>query len=106
MRVDEIISIVDALKSNEISEDVKVFWINEVEGRVHCEIKKRPIEEFESLSAMDDELTIPLPYTKIYLSYLLAMIAFASKEYDLYSDITLRYEQELSDYAKLCLRDR
>ena len=106
MRVDEIIAICDAIKTNEISEDLKLYWLNEVEGRVHCEINKSPIEGFSKLTTMAQELSIPMPYAKIYLSYMLAMIAFATKEYDLYADITNRYERELYEYAKYCLKAR
>lgn len=106
MRVDEILSIADSLKENEISEELKMHWLNEVEGRVHCEINKFPAENFEKISTTLHELSIPMPYSKIYLTYLLAMMSFASKEYDLYADIYMKYEREFSDYAKLCLRER
>ena len=106
MRVDEIISIVDSLKENEISEDLKLYWLNEVESRVHCEIHKLPVDDFAKITTMDHELMIPMPYAKIYLNYLLAMIAFATKEYDLYTDIAMRYEREFSEYAKFYLRVR
>lgn len=106
MRVDEILSIVDSLKKNEISEELKLYWLNEVEARVHCEINRLPTEDFEKISTTLQELTIPMPYSKIYLTYLLAMISFSSKEYDLYTDIYMKYEREFSDYAKFCLRER
>ena len=106
MRVDEMLSIADSLKKNEISEELKIYWINEVEARVHCEINKLPIDEFEKISTTVENLSIPMPYEKIYLSYLLAMMAFVAKEYDLYTDIYMKYESEFSEYAKFCLRER
>ena len=106
MRVDEVISIADSLKPNQISEELKIYWLNEVEGRVHCEIYKSSIDELNKIKTMDQELAIPMPYAKIYLNYLLGMMAFALKEYDLYADLTMRYEREFSEYAKFCLRSR
>ena len=106
MRVDEILSIVDSLKKNEIGEELKLHWLNEVEGRVHCEINKLPPEEYVKISTTLEELSIPMPYARIYMTYLLAMMSFVSKEYDLYTDIYMRYESEFSEYAKYCLRER
>ena len=106
MKVEEILSLADALKKNEISEEVKLHWLNEVEGRVHCEIFKSKVEDFVKLTALDHELSVPMPYSKMYLSYILAMIAFSSKEYDIYTDIMMQYEQNFSQYAKFCLRQR
>lgn len=106
MRVDEILSIADSLKKNEIGEELKLFWLNEIEARVHCEINKLPLEEFKKISTTLQELSIPMPYARVYLTYLLAMMSFVSKEYDLYTDICIKYESEFSEYAKFCLRER
>lgn len=106
MRVEEILSLADSLKKNEISEEVKLHWLNELEGRVHCEIFKRSIDDVVKLTALNQELSIPAPYTNVYISYLLSMIAFATKEYELYADLMMKYERDFSQYAKFCLRAR
>ena len=106
MRVDEILSIADSLMVNQISEELKLHWINEVEGRVHCEIMKAAPADFVSVNAMDHELSVPMPYAKMYLSYILAMIAFADKEYDLYTDVMMKFERDFCEYAKFYLRTR
>ena len=106
MTIGEIVSIADSLKRNEISEEVKLHWINDVEGRVHCEIFKFTPESYITLTGMKQELMIPMPYARIYIGYILAMAAFASKEYDLYSDLMMRYERDFAEYAKFCLRTR
>lgn len=106
MRVEEILSLADALKSNDISEEVKLHWLNELEGRVHCEIFKRSIDDVVKLTALDQELSVPAPYTSVYISYLLAMIAFAVGEYELYAELSLKYERDFLKYAKFCMRAR
>jgi len=106
MRVDEILSIADTLKENAISEEIKLQWLNDVEGRVHCEIFKQSSEDFVTLKTTKDELSVPMPYARVYLNYILAMMAFIMKEYELYTDVMLRYERDFSEYAKYCLRSR
>lgn len=106
MRVDEILSIADTLKENQISEEIKLQWLNDVEGRVHCEILGKAPEDFVTLKTTKDELSVPMPYARVYLNYILAMMAFIMKEYELYTDVMLRYERDFSKYAKYCLRSR
>ena len=106
MRVDEILSTADTLKENGISEEIKLQWLNDVEGRVHCEIMGKASEDFVALKTTKDELSIPIPYANVYLNYILAMMAFIMKEYELYTDLTLKYERNFSEYAKYCLRKR
>ena len=106
MNIQGILSIADSLKSNQINEELKIHWLNDVEGRVQCEILKSYPKSFSGFTTMKQELSVPAPYTRMYISYLLAMIAFAEKEYDLYTDLMMRYENEFSEYAKFCLRTR
>ena len=106
MKISEIVSIADSLTPNEISEEVKLHWINDVEGRIHCEILKFSPKSYMKLTGMKQELMVPMPYARIYVGYILAMAAFTKKEYDLYSDLMMRYERDFSEYAKYCLRSR
>ena len=106
MRIDELLNIADSIRKNEISEELKICWINDVEGRVHCEILRFSPESYIKLSNSRQELSIPMPYARVYLSYMLAMMAFVMKDYELYTDVMMKYEQEFSEYAKYCLRSR
>jgi len=106
MTVDEIITLADAIKKNDIGEELKLRWINDVEGRVHCEIKRLPLGDFKELVSTEQELSVPEPYSKMYLSYILSMIAFVKGDYGLYSDVYMQYERDFTEYAKFCLRGR
>ncbi len=106
MRVNEVIAIVDAMKANELSEEVKIAKLNDVEGRVFCEIGKGTPKDFCAVISSSDELSVPAPYSKMYVLYLLALIAFQGKEYEMYEKMLLEYEQSFLDYAKYCVRNR
>ena len=106
MTVQDIILIADSMKPNKINEEVKLHWLDDVEGRIHCEILKASPDDYIRITTLRRQLSIPTPYAGIYISYILAMIAFAEKEYDLYTDISMRYEKEFSEYAKFCIRTR
>ncbi len=106
MKVGQIISIVDELKENEINEEIKMFWINEVEWRISGEIFKRKIGEFKELVSFSDELSVPEPYSRLYVLYLDAMIAFSKGEYDTYFTVIAEFEKVFSEYARFVIRNR
>lgn len=106
MKVERLIATVDAIKENDVNDDTKLIWINEVEGRVACEIHKKNALEYRNIISINDELSIHEPYSRIYMLYLIAMIAFTKGEYDLYSRTTVEYEAAFSEYAKYVIRNR
>lgn len=106
MKVERLIATLDAIKENTVNDDTKLVWINEVEGRIACEIHKKTTAEIRSLVSGSDELSVPEPYSRIYILYLVAMIAFTQGEYDLYSRTVIEYETAFSEYAKYVIRSR
>ncbi|MBE6647344.1 MAG: hypothetical protein E7611_06910 [Ruminococcaceae bacterium] len=106
MKVEKIISIVDAVKTNSVNDDTKLAWINDVEGRVACEIHKKSADEFKSLVNGEEELSIPEPYSRMYTLYLIAMIALVQGEFDLHSKAFTEYELAFSEYARYSIRNR
>jgi len=106
MKAGELIAIVDSIKQNEISEDVKFAWLNEAEARELCEIRKEPALDMGAISCGESELSVPSPYSKMYSMYLVAMIAFVLGEYDTYAKANAEYEQVFYEYAKYCIRTR
>ena len=106
MTVRELLSLADAAKPNELGDDLKLRWINDVEGRIECEIHKRPISEFKSVLGEDDVLCVPDSHSGLYLPYLLSMIAFAGADYEAYSRASVDFETALHAYAKFYIRNK
>ncbi len=106
MKVERLIATLDAIKENTVNDDTKLVWLNEVEGRIACEIHKKNTEETGMLVSGEDELSVSEPYSRIYILYLIAMIAFTEGNYDLYSRTVIEYEAAFSEYAKYVIRNR
>ena len=106
MKVNEIISIIDELKENDVNDELKLFWLNEVEGRINGEIFKRKREELQSIVSLSDDLSAPSTYSRIYVLYLGAMIEFGKGNYDSYYKILAEFEKAFSEYAKYIIRNR
>lgn len=106
MKVGQIISIVDELKENDVNEEIKLFWLNEVEERIASEIFKRSTSETKPLVSLGEELSVPTPYQRLYVLYLEAMIAFSKGDHDSYFKINGEFEKAFSEYSRYVIRNR
>lgn len=106
MKAGQVITMVDELKENEINDEIKLFWLNEVEGRINTEIFKRDASEFKELVSLGDELSVPMPYSRMYLLYLDAMIDFRLGNYDAYIAAVSQFEKVFADYSRYLIRNR
>lgn len=101
MKIKDIISYVDSVKPNAFSDDVKVQWINEVEGFVQTDVMLLDITEIITYRYPEDretELLVPAPHNKIYYTYLTAMVDFANGEYNKYANTLQMYNEFLDEY--------
>ena len=106
MKVRELLELVDAAKPNEITDSVKMHWINDVEGRAFCEIRGKDPKEFAPLMGEDGELSIPDAYAVTYQLYLTAMIELFAGNYTAYETVNALYEAALATYARYVIRNR
>lgn len=106
MKIGQIISIIDELKENEVNEEIKLFWLNEVEGRIVSEIFKRGTNEIKTLVSLGDELSAPEPYSRLYVLYLEAMLSFSKGDFDAYFKINGEFEKAFSEYSRYVIRSR
>ncbi len=106
MTVRELIDMADAVKANELQEQIKLRWINDIEGRVFCEIYKGSPDAFSPRVSDSETLFVPEPYSSVYLPYLIAMIAFAKGEFEAYHNAMIEYEASWLTYAKYYLRSK
>ena len=105
MIVRELLEIIDATKQNEVPDNLKLQWINDVEGRVQCEIHKVKPEMVRVVASDEDELTLPQPYCSAYTLFIVSMIEFAEGNYSDYARLSLEFEKNLEIYAKWYIRN-
>ncbi len=106
MKIEEAISIADTFKSNIIDEELKLKTLNDVECRIMCEVFGGEPEDYTVKTSLCDELSLPLPYTKIYILALLALISLSSGQEEVFLSYSKQYEDAFRDYAKYRLRKR
>ncbi len=106
MKVDEIITLVDTIKPNKVSEDLKLKVLDDIECRILCDIFGKDAGEHKALTSMDDELSVGSPHSQMYIFSLLSLVALVGKEYEYSSALASKYEQAFLNYAKYCLRNR
>ena len=105
MTVREMLDVIDSTVHNEVEDALKVRWIKDVEGRVLCEIGKRPPEELKEVLSEDDVLSVPEAYARVYLLFAVSMIEFSKGNYDGYARLTAEFERALELYARWYIRN-
>lgn len=89
MKINQVIALADELKPNDFSPELKISWLNQVEGMVQTEVFLWDRIDFVTYSYPEDlerELLVSSPFDKIYAVYLSAMIDFAHGEYNKYQN--------------------
>ncbi len=106
MKANEIIAMADAIMPNELLEEAKLRCVKNVDGRVLCEIHKLDPKKIDQAISLDDELAVSVPYSEMYMFYLLAMIAFSMGDHSLYQKMMSDYERAFCEYAKYYIRSK
>lgn len=99
MKVQTIIDRLDRVKPNAYTDEDKLAWLNEVEGKVQTEIHLISIADVKQLDSLDDELTVPFPYDVLYDFFMQAMVDFYNGEYDRYANTYEMFNEKWGDYA-------
>ena len=105
MTVREMLDIIDSTKQNDVNEAIKVRWINDVEGRVQCEIYRVDPKHVKAVAAEDDCLSVPDAYSMLYMLFVVSMIEFTAGNYTDYTRLTTEFEKALELYAKWYIRN-
>lgn len=127
MTTGEIIRKVDELRPNTYTDQMKIGWLSELDGKIHAEIicthtdkkeddetpwnnpldiengAKEPennVQPFTTYSTLNDELLIPFPYGgDVYVFYLMSQIDFYNAEIAKYNQSITLYNNAYQAYA-------
>ena len=95
MTIREAITLADAQKPNQVSKELKIRWLSELDGRVMCEIiSPKGEERFAGYAATTSEetvLKVPYPYDAVYPAWIAMHVSRVNGE-------TAR----CNDYADVC----
>lgn len=105
MTINEVITQVDELKPNQVSEDIKVRWLSVLEGKIIDEIilthELADRIEFNgyTINDMETELLVPDTYADLYIYYVEAMIDQVNNEGARYASSMQMFNNAWQDYA-------
>lgn len=92
MKIIEVINRVDELKQNTYTQEQKVAWLSQLDGRIKRTVidtheggDSAPFLGYDPARDMERELLIPTPYDEIYCRWLEANIDQYNGEYDRYN---------------------
>lgn len=107
MKIKEALDRTFALRPDSFPQEEKIAWLNELDHQTYIEVFATHENNTASeavfpytAEAMDQELLIPSPYDKVYISYLKARIEEAYGENDSYNNAVTMYQQQLSDFRR------
>ena len=95
MTIQELITKVKEEKPNTFETAKYIEFINEVESTV-CDVIRREFEPY-TIDDLAEDLIVPAPHSRLYVSYVKAMIDYANEEYASYQ---LNQEQYNIDFAE------
>ena len=98
-----VLELIDDIKPNAFSDEVKTAWVNEVEGLVQTEVFLLAVEDVVQYQWPADSgatLLAKPPHDKIYWVYLSAMVDFGNGEYDKYQNTMQMFNQFFGEYMR------
>lgn len=102
MKITKIMQLADMIAPNKLPNEIKVHYLNEVEGVVATEVLMLSTADVPVYTAddIDIEMLVKPPHDKLYLDYLVAMIHFANGEYNKYANTFEKYNESLKEYHR------
>ena len=106
MTPNKVIEMVEAVKPNVYSDEMKLSWISELDGIV----KRQVIQEvdftpYKYPDDLDKELLIPAPYDNVYATYVEAKIDYYNKEFGNYNNSVGMFDGMFTEYKKAYIRE-
>lgn len=98
MFISDAISLVDKLKPNQYSTDLKIGWLSKLDGQIFREIYSThegcPVEGFSGYTGedQDEPLLVPFPYDEDIYNY------FLQAQIDKENGETAKYNQSITLY--------
>lgn len=106
MTLSELIAYCDETRPNQYSNNVKTWWVNEVEARVADDIINRIegpefiiFEPYKYDDDKDKDLLLPIQFNDVYVSYIYAKVDFTNAEIERYQADSALFDAAWSDAA-------
>lgn len=105
MKICEAIRQTDELKPNQYSDEQKIRWLAELDGKIVKELidaksgeKSTAFEGYNEDTDTNTELLVPEPYSNLYVLWLMSKIDFFNAEYDRYNNSAMAFNEAYEGY--------
>lgn len=101
--IKEIVEFVDGIKPNAFTNEQKVQWLNELEGRIQQEVflmHKVETVEYHWDNDQNKQVLVEPPYDNVYALYLAAKIDFANGEYMKYQNSQTAFNDAMGAFVR------
>lgn len=103
--IQEIIDRVDEMKPNAFTEQRKLQWIEELDGKIALDVMLMSVEDagqfrYSYPEDMDSEPLVRFPHDSIYELWLAAQIDFANGEYNKYQNTMEQYNAHYGAFVR------
>lgn len=108
-KIRDIIQLVDELKPNAFSEEAKLKWIAELDGKVAANVMLLSIGDIRQMDysypeAMEHETLVEFPHDSMYQHWLEAKIDYANGEYNKYQNSMEQFNAHYGDFVRWFVR--
>lgn len=103
MTIQSLINKVKEEKPNTFSDAKLLSFVNEIE----VEVAEQLVEDFDPYMAVDTTVLLaPEPYSRLYVSYVKAMVDYANEEYASYQLNQMQHVQDFTDFINWIVREQ
>lgn len=96
----DILTQADLLAPNQYSQEQKLSWLGELEGRIHLDVHLDTPEQLQQVwQSWPGTLTVGWPHSDVYLHWLLAKIHQADGELELYQNRMESFNTSYQNYV-------
>ena len=99
-----IIGLVDSYRPNAFDDQLKLWWLVSLDGRIAAEVMLMDVNEVREIldlaypEALECEPLVGFPHEEIYLHYLEAKIAYGNEEYSSYQNAMEAFNAAYTSY--------
>ena len=103
MTIQGLINKVKEEKPNTFTDAKLLSFVNEIE----TEVAEQLCEDFTPYTAVDSTILLaPDPYSRLYVSYVKAMIDYSNEEYASYQLNQMQHVQDFTDFINWIVREQ
>lgn len=102
----DIIRLADSYRPNSLEDQLKLWWLVTLDGKLAVELMHMNIEEVRAMmdcefpEGLEHEPLVGFPHEELYLHYLEAKINYAEGEYNDYQNAMESFNASYRDFAK------